>query len=120
MPDSNAIFASVSSAGFGTAIGYVASALIQAHGQKKSRADEASVLVAAASELTDRLLKRNTDLAHVNAQLRHALGTLIDAVQTAQDNFNDLPPEIRQGKRSSIDVMAVLQAALNVASDVEF
>jgi uncharacterized membrane protein YccC len=117
MPNANAIFGALSSAGIGTAIGYVSSAVIQARSQKKTRAEDASVLVAAASELTDRLLQRNSELAHANATARRALAKLIDAVQQAENVFERFP-EVGDGATNRA-MMALLQEALDVANQVE-
>ncbi len=108
--------ASISSAGVGTLIGYIGSALIQARSQKKTKADDASVLVGAATELTDRLLKRNADLAHVNMEARKALQALVDAVQLAQDAFHEIGSD---DTHLNVDLMVTLQAALDAANAVE-
>ncbi len=115
MPNPVALFTSVSSAGIGTAIGYISAAVIQSRSQRKTNAEDASVIVQAATELTDRLLKRNADLAHVNMEARKALSALIVAVQLAQDTFEDLPTEIPR----NIKLMSVLQKALDKANSVE-
>ena len=109
--------ASISSAGAGTLIGYIGAALIQAHSQKKTRAEDASVLVAAATELTDRLLKRNTDLAKINAEARRALADLTDAVQLAMDTFEKFP-DVGDGAHNRA-IMVALQTALDKANQVE-
>ncbi len=109
--------ASISSAGIGTVVGYIGAALIQARSQKKTASEDASVLVGAATELTDRLLTRNTELAHINAQAREALQALVDAVQLAQDVFEEFP-ETGDGAHNR-KMMQVLQTALDVANAVE-
>jgi hypothetical protein len=61
----------------GAAMGAIVSALI---GARSKKAEGAGALVEAASELTDRLLTRNTELAETERAIRKVLITLSDAV----------------------------------------
>ena len=107
----------LSTAGIGTGVGYIAAAVIQSRSTKKTSADDANAIVGAATELTDRLLKRNEQLAHANAQARNALSKLIQAVQTSQDVFEKFP-EVGDGANNRA-MMIVLQAALYLANTIE-
>jgi hypothetical protein len=117
MGQPSAIVASLSSAGIGTAVGYIASAMIEARAHRKTKADDAGALVNAATELTDRLLRRNSELAHANATARNALGKLIIAVQKTQDLFERFP-EVGDGAFNR-ELLVTLQLALDAANLVE-
>ncbi len=64
----------------GAGIGTVASAIINA---RSHRDQSASAIVQAASQLTDRLLRRNADLADMERAIRDCLLKLSDAVSAA-------------------------------------
>src|SRR5271166_5392348 len=117
MPAVGNILSSVTSAGVGTAVGYIAAAIIQTRSQRESDEDKAGALVTAAATLTDRLLTRNRELSHTNTQLRRALNKLIDAVQLAQDTFEHFPT-VGDGKHNR-EMMEVLHTALDIANAVE-
>jgi hypothetical protein len=72
-----AAFAALVAASLGTAIGAISAALIRA---RSIRAEGAGALVQAASQLTDRLLARNTDLSEELHTMRLILDELDEAV----------------------------------------
>ncbi len=115
MPNIGSLVTSFSSAGIGTGIGYITAALIQTRNHKRTKAQDVSALVTAANTITDRLMQRNNELIHINAQARQALSKLVDAVQAAQDRFRELPDVCDE----STTLMATLQAALDAANAVE-
>ena len=65
---SHPFLAGLSTAGIGTGVGYIAAAVIQGRATRKTKADDSNAIVSAATLFADRLLTRNSDLAHVNAQ----------------------------------------------------
>src|SRR5271167_2026914 len=115
MPAGN-IVTSITSAGVGSAVGYIAAAIIQARSQRETDENKAGALVEAAATLTDRLLTRNKELSSTNRHLRQALNKLIDAVQTAQNVFEHFP-DVGDGLANR-DMMAVLQLALDAANAI--
>lgn len=109
----------MSAAGVGTAIGYLGAAVVKARASRRTRADEASVVVDAANTIVGRLLERNASLAHTNMLARAAMSKLVMAVQLALDRFEELPPEQVRDIQRNVDLMVALQAALDAANAVE-
>lgn len=118
MANSASVWSAVITALGSAGIGYVGAAAITARSQRKSKIDEAQVLVEVATEITDGLLRRNRELAHINAGLRRALQKLTVGVQIAQDTFERFPETGDSAANRSM--MALLQEALDIANSVEF
>lgn len=111
------VWTALSSAGIGSALGYVGAAMIEARSHKRTKTDDAGALVTAATQLTDRLLTRNSELAHTNSQLRVALNALMTAVQLAQNTLHDLGEGVCDDC-SSRQLMVVLDQALTAAEGI--
>jgi hypothetical protein len=90
----------------GAAIGAIGSALV---GARSHRNEGASALVDAATQLTDRLLKRNNDLTDIEQDMRRMLIRLSDAVTVCERQHphvsDDAFDELHQANRAAQEML---------------